>query len=209
MTCNDTRESHTLMTVRRTNVVEYRDGSVRFLAGLTVDADGAPRAYGPAGTQPLDYLANAGSPGRWWGIATDKSGKPFIQKEHDPAPGYYVSTTSYQRSGFAICDPRRYVDSEKVPFIVVPAPLRKMVKGIVLGCAATITRGSSGESIACVVADFGPAKHLGEASIAAARMLEVPCNPKTGGSDRQDFTYTLFPGIAAVINGETFKLIPA
>ena len=96
-----------------------------------------------------------------------------------------------------------------MPFIVVPAPLRKLVKGIVLGCAATITRGSSGESVACVVADFGPAKHLGEASIAAARMLDVPCNPKSGGSDRQDFTYTFFPGIAAVIDGETFELIPA
>jgi Fungal chitosanase of glycosyl hydrolase group 75 len=208
MNCK-TDNTHVLMSVRRTNVIAHVDGSVKFVAGMTVDADGSPRAYGPAGTRPLDYLANAGSPGRWWGIATDTSGKPFIQKEGDPYPGYYVSTTSYQRSGFAISDPRRYVDSETVPFIVVPAPLRKMVRGIVLGCAATILRGSSGDSISCVVADFGPATHLGEASIAAARMLEVPDDPKRGGSDRQDFIYTFFPGVPAVVNGETFSLIPA
>jgi len=37
---------------------------------LTIDADGAYRAYHPKNIG-LDYLANAGSPGNWWALVTD------------------------------------------------------------------------------------------------------------------------------------------
>ena len=89
------------------------DGSYTFLAGMTIDADGANghdgsgrAAYGPPGTDPLDYLANAGHEGNWWGIVT-VAGRPVVQHAGNPAPGYYISTTSYQREGYAITDPAR------------------------------------------------------------------------------------------------------
>src|SRR5580704_6176725 len=62
-------------------------------SGMTIDADGAPNAYHPDNVG-LDDLANAGTPGRWEGLAKDADGEPFIQGPADPFPGYYVSATA-------------------------------------------------------------------------------------------------------------------
>jgi hypothetical protein len=49
------------------------DGSAFFYeAGLNIDADGAPHGYHPDGRSGLDYLGNAGRPGNWWALVTDK-----------------------------------------------------------------------------------------------------------------------------------------
>jgi Fungal chitosanase of glycosyl hydrolase group 75 len=65
---------------------------------LGIDADGSPHAYHPNGSPPgLDYLANAGKPGNWYGIVTDNqkaSGNPVVQGSSDPAPGFYISSTA-------------------------------------------------------------------------------------------------------------------
>ena len=47
-----------LRTVRGTAVQLLDDGSISFVGGMTIDADGSPHAYGPGG-KGLDYLANA------------------------------------------------------------------------------------------------------------------------------------------------------
>ena len=60
-------------TIGAVNVFIVDDVLV-FESRLRIDADGAPNAYGPAGTEPLDALANAGHPGNWWGIVTDDAG---------------------------------------------------------------------------------------------------------------------------------------
>lgn len=183
------------------------NGNVHFMGEMKIDGDGSPRNYAPVGSglKPLDYLANAGSPGNWWGIATDSSGKPFIQGKDNPYPGYYVSTTALKNPGFKHGDPRREVDSETVPFIVVPPQIIKGVKPIVLGCKARITDTKTGKQVYAVVADVGPKAHLGEASIAAANALEIPSDPKRGGSSQKRFLYELWPGEAA----EGFKLQPS
>jgi hypothetical protein len=177
-------------------IMQGEDGSIQYLTELCIDADGSPRAYGPHG-QGLDYLENAGHPGNWWGIVTDQEGYPVLQGQDDPAPGYYISTTSLQHSDRALADPRRYINSEEVPFIVVPGPIARMCTGIVLGCRAEILNQFTGAKVSCVVADLGPASHLGEASIAAARDLGINFDPKTGGSSSKDFRYTFWPGKAA------------
>jgi len=175
------------------------DGSVSFIGEMTIDADGSPRAYGPKGTSPLDDLDNAGHDGNWWGIATDNGasdGRPLIQGQHDPFPGYYISTTAYQVPGFALTDPHAYLDSEKVPFIVVPGRLVRAVPGVVLGCKARITYPRTGKTVEAVVGDRGPNDHIGEASMATAAALEVPNDPRHGGS-AGIFLYELWPDVPA------------
>src|SRR5258708_1149439 len=78
------------------NTFHSIDNSRVILSNLMIDADGSPFAYAPAdsGLPALDYLGNAGHPGRWYGIACDKKGVPYVQTVGDPAPGYYVSTTA-------------------------------------------------------------------------------------------------------------------
>src|SRR3954453_23136110 len=74
-----------------------REQTLYFVAGMAIDADGSPRAYHPRGSPPgLDFLANAGSSGNFFGIVTDRHGQPIVQSARDPAPGFFVSPTSLQ-----------------------------------------------------------------------------------------------------------------
>lgn len=198
--------SKTLFHVLGDPVILHDDGRVSFTGEATINGDGSPRNYAPVGFgRPLDYLANAGSPGNWWGIATDSAGKPIIQGKDDPFPGYYVSTTALKIPGYKHGDPRREVDSEKYPAIVVPRQLVPAVGPVVLGCKARVTDTKTGKSVEGVVFDIGPKTHLGEVSIAAAKALGIPADPKKGGSSAKRFLYELWPGIPA----EGFKLQPS
>ena len=147
-------------------------------SGMQIDADGSPRAYHPQPGLGLDNLANAGRPGNWWGIVTDENGNPVVQGKADPAEGYYVSTTSLQDKRKNITDPNRYVNSELIPYFVLPQDIGIPVGLGDLGYAVnTVSKKSSG----CIFADFCPPGMIGEGSIALADAIGVPSNPKTGG----------------------------
>jgi hypothetical protein len=183
---------------------------VAFIADGDIDADGAYRAYHKDSGRGLDKLANAGHPGNWWGIVTHnqrEDGQPIVQGQHDPAPGYYISSTSYQRPQFGPFNPRRYLDAETVPFIVVENYIRRRAKGVVLGCKARVTNLENNRSVDCVVGDLGPLTKLGELSIAAANAIGMDGNPRTGGEDQPILRYELWPDVPAVVNGEQFQLI--
>lgn len=190
------------------------------LAGMMIDADGAngqtdgvpvyaPNGFTPA---PLDFLANAGSPGNWFGIVTDngkKDGTPIKQDANGPAPGAFVSATSYRWPTFARIDPLAYVDAASVPYIVLPGHWRAQAIGVVLGCRATVEDTKTGKILeASGVLDFGPRGKLGEASIACAKFFGIPSSPKHGGTSEKRFIYRFFPGVPAVINGVTYQLQP-
>ena len=189
-------------------------------AGMTIDADGAngqtggvpvyaPKGFTPA---PLDFLANAGEPGNWFGIVTDTGkpdGKPVKQNASGPAPGAFVSATSYRWPTLARIDPLAYVDAASVAYIVLPSHWRGLAVGVVLGCKATVKDIKTGKILeAAGVLDFGPKRKLGEASIACAKFFDVPSSPKNGGTAEKRFIYTFFPGVPAVINGITYQLQP-
>jgi hypothetical protein len=178
-------------------VLRAADTTVSWISGLTVDADGSPRAYGPPGVAALDYLANAGHYGRWWGVVVDGDGDPVVQGPSDPAPGYYISTTSYQHRQFSRFDPRRYLDSEAVPFAVIPGTIARRVPEIVLGCRVVIEHMGSGQIVEAVCGDIGPDNHVGEASIAVAKTFGLNADPKKGGEDARIFRFTFHPGVAA------------
>ena len=191
------------------------------LAGMQIDGDGANGqtggipVYAPSGYTlgTLDYLANAGGPGNWYGVITDtgaNDGNPVVQGPNDPAPGAYVAATSYSWPQFASTDPQAYVDAASVPYIVLPSHWRALAVGVVLGCKATVTDTKTGKVLqAAGVLDFGPQNKLGEASIATANFFGIPSSPKDGGTDEARFIYTFFPGVPAVINGVTYQLQPA
>lgn len=184
------------------------DGTVNFRGGMTIDADGGRRTYAPAGSglPALDYLANAGEPGNWYGLVCTPNGQPIVAPS-----GYYVSPTTYRRrvdaSGKAIsfADPRAYLDPETEAFVVFPGPLRRMVKPVLLGCKVIIQDMITGAELLGVAGDAGPATHLGEASIFVANHFRIPASPKHGGTDEKRFRYTFVPGIAA----KGYELQPA
>ena len=189
-------------------------------AGMQIDADGAngqtggvpvyaPKGFTPA---PLDFLANAGGPGDWFGVVTDtgeEDGTPVKQNSSGPAPGAFVSATSYRWPELARIDPLAYVDAASVPYIVLPSHWRQEAIGVVLGCKAIVQDTKTGKILeAAGVLDFGPRTKLGEASVACAEFFGVPSSAKDGGTSEKRFVYTFFPGIPAVINGVTYQLQP-
>ena len=171
-----------------------------FTAGMTIDADGAPRAYHPplpgrpGGAPPgLDDLRNAGRPGNWFGIVTNAHGEPFIQRQSDPAPGFHVSATSLvQRGTFAARDPRRYVDASSIPFFVLPGPALHAGHAR-LGDFGAVWNPRTKKLAFAIFADIGPKTRIGEGSIALARELGIPDSPLTGGAAR-GIVYLVFAG---------------
>src|SRR5260370_15595575 len=164
------------------NTLDDDDSAFFYESGMEIDADGAYHAYNPDGKSGLDYLANAGHPGNWWALVTDNgqpSGTPLVQTDDDPAPGFYISTTSLEDPNCDRKDPRRYVNAEAINFIVLPG---RLGLGAKLGDFAVVIRPTTAVYNYAVYADVGPASKIGEASIALAAALGIPSSPKSGGS---------------------------
>jgi hypothetical protein len=156
------------------------DDAIWWTGPLAIDADGAPNAYHPDGKSGLDYLANAGKPGNWYGLVVDTNGKPVVQGPGDPCPGFYVSPTSLQDPTKKRTDPRRYVDSTTVPYVAVARDLIGKAK---LGDVALVYCKATGRMSAAIVADVGPKGKYGEGSVALARALGLPGSAKNGGAE--------------------------
>lgn len=191
----------------------YWDGErIFFTAGMTINADGSPRCYGP-NNSGIDYTANGGHPGNWWAVVTHngkKTGIPVIQSGEapkQPLAGFYISTTAYLNREYNAKDVRRYVDSETVPYVVTPPQLIGLVAPVVMGCAARVTY--NGRVTNALVGDIGPRAHVGEASMACAKALRIPNNPKRGGVSGKVVLYEFWPGVPASVNGLEYPLQPS
>ncbi len=166
-----------------------------YKAGLAIDADGAYRTYHPNDRLGLDSPSHAGHPGNWWALVTDNektTGRPVVQGESDPAPGYYVSTTAlYDRDNPNPRDPHRYVDALKIPYVVLHPKALGFAR---LGDFATVVNLQNGNISGAVVADVSaPNLPVGEGSIALAEALEIDSSPRHGGKDG-DVAYLIYPG---------------
>ena len=191
-------EQRTLMTtVGGVNVYKTAPfPAVIYRHGLAVDADGSPFAYHPKpdSGRGLDYLADAGHPGNWWGIATDNgraSGSPVVQSSSDPAPGFYVSTTSLEDPQYGRTDPRKYVNASAIPFVVLPGHHNDF--GGHLGDLGAVCNFSNGRVAYVISADTGPGNKLGEGSVALAKALGVNPSARSGGVG-DGIGYCFFPG---------------
>jgi len=165
-----------------------------YKSGLAIDADGAFRAYHPNGRLGLDSLSHAGHEGNWWALVTENekpSGRPVVQSESDPAPGFYVSTTAlYDRDNPNPRDPHRYVDAATIPYVVLHPVALNYAK---LGDFATVANLQNGKISAAIVADeSAPNLPVGEGSIALAQALGIDASPRTGGKDG-DVAYLIYP----------------
>lgn len=180
-------------------------------AGRVLSAEGAYDGY-----QDCDrFLAdlNAARQGGWHGstrivwhgiVTRDKSRhEPVVQSSGDYA-GYFVSATSLQNKAYKETDQRRYVDSRRVPFLVLPKHSAFLgAGGARLGDLAFVMDPVSERYTFAVVGDLGPKTKLGEASIALAAAIKgVAIDPDTltGKTMRKlvvpkDVVTLVFPGM--------------
>ena len=166
-----------------------------YKSGMAVDADGAYRAYHPKDRLGLDALKHAGHPGNWWALATDnerKDGRPVVQGEQDPAPGYYVSMTAlHDPDNPNFGDPHRYVDAANTPYVVLHPKALHYAR---LGDFATVVNFDNGKISAALVADVSAANlPVGEGSIALAEALGINSDARYGGKDR-NVGYVIYAG---------------
>lgn len=98
------------------------------------------------------------------------------------------------------------INSDIVPGIVLPPEVIKAVKGVVLGCYASVSY--KGKSRDAVVFDVGPHFKLGEGSAALAIRLGINPDPNKGGVDTQSVLYRFYPGVPAEIDGVKYTLQP-
>ncbi len=170
------------------------DGAVVFVGRLTIDADGHPRAYGPRGTG-LDDLGNAGRPGNWWGLATDRrdcgpTGTPILQQAGDPAPGFFVSKTT-MTAGTGCRRQDNYVHSGKIPYVALPPAIAKIARN--QGRLAVVHNPAGRATAFAVHADGAPPFGIGEGSMALARRLGLSDNPRRGGMNGRGLIYIVLP----------------
>ena len=174
--------------------------AAHFLGKLSVDVDGAPRAYHPKDKKHPDNDAKAFD----WLTSIKLSDLHGIQGDDavGPAKGYYVSATSLQDESKDAKDASRYVDASTIPYIVLPeavfpVPAGKMLKR---GCLAFVVDKKTGRSSGAIFADVGRA--VGEGSLALAmrlghRPFYSKVYPKVAGFDEPEyfdrFFYLVFP----------------
>jgi len=164
--------------------------AVLFHAGLYVDADGAPNAYGPH-DKGLDFTANAKRGGKFMSVATGADGAPVIQRS-GRFKGFYVSTTSLRNAAGSVSSPGAYVNAAKIPYVVLPPEFMAQF-GITLGDLALVTNLKNGKSSFAIFADVGPHGKIGEGSIALAHALGLDDNPRHGGTGDPSIAYLVFP----------------
>jgi hypothetical protein len=187
-------------------VMEDDQERVFYTADGDIDADGANGQNGAAAAYKEDdtgteSLANGGMAIRDGKVICAKSwARDVVILGTDNEPkifngGIIASCTWYRHSGKSANDPTAYVDSETVPYIVVPPIVIQATAGVVRGCKARVTW--RGNSVDCVVADKGPRNKIGELSIAAARAIGLPSSPRNGGTEKPEILYELWPGVPA------------
>lgn len=211
----------------------FRDAqtqAIAFASQMQVNTDGAPDSYHPddIGITHICNGVSIGSACTWkpqclpefrqakaegfkgpqkicfFAMVTDARGVPIIQGPGDPKPGYFVSTTALHQPGASVQTPQAQLDSNTVPFAVIPGSWQTSKKpGPQLGDVGVAYRRSTGQTAFFVIGDTGPRNKLGEGSIALHQALgNDPFVMRFGvrrarqGIRGRDVVYLLFPKTA-------------
>lgn len=176
-----------------------------YVAGMEIDVDGAPNAYGPPEQPGVDILGNANTvpndprSGEWCGIIAnksgtgppDKNGNRGVAQKSGPYKGFFISTTSLQdKSVYDLLNPSRYVDATKIPYLALPVTRHSKhgkthnkyfeELGLTLGDYGVAANSANGKWSAAIFADTKNLPNLGECSVALADALGVPSDPRGG-----------------------------
>ena len=117
----------------------------------------------------------------------------MAERVSGPYRGYYVSTTSLEQSDIRdLRSPKRYIDATKVSYIALPQDFARTFD-IHLGDLAVVVNQANGQSAYAIYADVGPGGRIGEGSVALAKALGIPANPRHD-SVADGVTYLIFPG---------------
>lgn len=165
-----------------------------------LDADGSLFAYHPdnIGRDDLRFASWPSGGEDWRSILVPDPGdptRPYVQNE-GPAKGYFLSMTTLRCLLSIPTDPRAYVDSEAIPYLVFPADFLKIEGAGGFGDLAVARNLSNARTSWAIVADQGPASHpLGEISLRLAENLGgVSVNPRNGnGIAPGPIKYIVFP----------------
>jgi hypothetical protein len=174
---------------------------LEILVEMEIDVDGAPNAYGPRGKPTLDYELNAHVGGKSSGavvgyiMVTDPSNPhrriPAVQGPNDPFPGHYISTTAFQDSlNSNRLDPRKYVDSSKINYVVRGREAED--HGVHLGDFVAVHSLRNNTSVFGIVGDSGNSTGA-EGSLALLQALGYPFTTgKTGSVDKREIIVRYF-----------------
>jgi hypothetical protein len=186
-------------STKTTTVFKHKNtGLVYFKADYDLDFDGSPRAYNPTNTG-IEENGNAkNSVGEFSeSVILFKNKKPYLQKAIDPFPSFFISLTSLKLQNFPDTSTQRYVDSEKIPYFVLPGK-KLEVAGIEMGDIGLIFNTKTNKSTFAIFADSGPSSIIGEGSLALAKAIGVntKLNSKgkiVGGMEEGNILYIVFP----------------
>ena len=124
-------------------------------------------------------------------VCTDGTGS----SHGDP---YYQPQTAYSPS----------LNADKDYYIVLHPKMRTGVRPVVMGCMGRVTNLRTFAWHWGVWGEVGPSDKTGEAAIVMAQHLNPKVSANVGDSKRI-YLYECFPGIPAVVEGKTYKLLPA
>ena len=155
---------------------------------MSVDVDGAPTSYGPDDKKALDFELNAHvgakKSGAIVGYLIDTHGKPIIQGDNDPAPGFYVSKTAYVDSNNPNkTDPRRYVDASEINYTVLATSAKH--EGVKTGDFCVVHAIKKNTTVFAIVGDTG---HSSGAEGSLALLQRLGFKVKSGKSVEEEIT---------------------
>ena len=112
---------------------------------------------------------------------------------------HWQSKTAYRHGG-------KYLNADKVPYVVVPPSIIAAVEQVVLGSECEVENLSNKMVSDAICGEVGPQNKLGEGSMELARRLGLNPNPRHGGTEDHIIRYTIFVGESAVVDGTKYKL---
>ena len=126
----------------------------------------------------------------------------------DGMPKNIYGDPHYQR-GTAYYNNGKYLNADKVPYIVVPPFIVSAVDGVIMGTEAQAENTLNHMITDAITGEKGPPDKLGEMSCECARRVGLNPNPNHGGTTEKIIRYTIFIDEAAIVDGIKYKLQPS
>ena len=184
--------------------IRYRDATVYFIkdgyycqigvGDVSIDADGAPNAYGPQANAAdpdgcgLDSLTAACYPPGAADPLGQENWKDILvpDTQHPEVPylkpdGFFISKTSLCDESKTDVEPGKFLDAATLPYVVMPQFWVEHL-GMQLGDLCILNHATFNKPVVAIVGDLCPfTERLGEMSIGAAVLLGGQnVSPRTG-----------------------------